>query len=180
MTDFRNHHDVKLNPDSIIAVGCSCTYGTGVEAHEAWPAQLEVITGLPVYNFGVPGGSLDSCFRVLNTFLPIIQAKTIVMNKPSINRRELVNSHIKDIYIQIGHWSDNYLDLLDEHEIKLNESRQTYAMMGIANAYKSRLLTVDVGNTDYPIIKDTGTDGLHPGPQWHKEMASHLKQRISL
>lgn len=178
MTDFRNTYDIKLNPDSIIAVGCSCTYGTGVEAHEAWPAQLESLIGLPVYNFGVPGGSLDSCFRVLNTFLPIIKSKTIVMNKPSINRREIINSHTDEFYVQIGHWSENYTEYLDEYEIKLNESRQTYAMMGIAAAYESRILTVDTRDTGYPEAKDTGTDEKHPGPRWHSEMASFIRNRL--
>ena len=171
MTDFRNTHTIEHNPDSIIAVGCSCTYGTGVDTHETWPAQLELSTGLPVYNFGVPGGSLDTCYRVLDTFLPAIQSRYVFVQKPSINRRELI--HFGE-YMQIGHWSKQFTELLDPLEIELNERRQLHAIDNITNRYNSKLVIIDFDSDGYT----KGTDNSHPGPDWHKALSNKFKESI--
>jgi len=42
---------------TVLALGCSTTFGWGVEAAESWPAQLEARLGVPVVNAGVPGHS---------------------------------------------------------------------------------------------------------------------------
>jgi lysophospholipase L1-like esterase len=41
----------------ILALGCSTTFGWGVEAEQAWPELLEDRLGVPVVNAGVPGHS---------------------------------------------------------------------------------------------------------------------------
>jgi hypothetical protein len=40
-----------------LALGCSTTFGWGVEAEQAWPAQLAQLVGQPVINGGQPGWS---------------------------------------------------------------------------------------------------------------------------
>lgn len=42
---------------SVLALGCSTTFGWGVAAADAWPEQLESRLGVPVINAGVPGHS---------------------------------------------------------------------------------------------------------------------------
>ena len=41
----------------VLALGCSTTFGWGVEAKQAWPELLEDRLGVPVVNAGVPGHS---------------------------------------------------------------------------------------------------------------------------
>lgn len=50
---FRNAK--RLDAARVVALGDSQTYGTGVEAEEAWPQQLGAVLGDPVYNMGFPG-----------------------------------------------------------------------------------------------------------------------------
>ena len=46
----------KLSSDGVVvAFGDSITFGTGAKDSEAYPSQLELITGLQVINKGVPG-----------------------------------------------------------------------------------------------------------------------------
>ncbi len=46
-----------------LALGCSTTFGWGVEAEEAWPALLSQELGFPVVNGGVPGWSTHQAVR---------------------------------------------------------------------------------------------------------------------
>ena len=71
-TEFRiqtsgdGFRDQALNdePVDVVALGCSTTFGWGVEADEAWPQQLERMSGLNVLNAGVPGHSSHQGLRV--------------------------------------------------------------------------------------------------------------------
>ena len=43
----------------VLALGCSTTFGWGVEGEQAWPAVLEQELGVPVINGGIPGHSTE-------------------------------------------------------------------------------------------------------------------------
>ena len=53
---FRGDDD-DLEGLDVVALGCSTTFGWGVEEEEAWPHLLGQYTGLTVLNAGVPGHS---------------------------------------------------------------------------------------------------------------------------
>ncbi len=58
----------RLPPDAgpwTLALGCSTTFGWGVEAEQAWPAVLAERLGEPVINGGVPGWSTLQARRAL-------------------------------------------------------------------------------------------------------------------
>jgi lysophospholipase L1-like esterase len=48
----------------VLALGCSTTFGWGVEGGEAWPEILEGLLGVPVFNAGVPGHSTEQGKRI--------------------------------------------------------------------------------------------------------------------
>lgn len=47
----------------VLALGCSTTFGWGVDAQAAWPEQLEHLLGVEVINAGVPGHSSHQGLR---------------------------------------------------------------------------------------------------------------------
>ena len=191
--NFRLWHSVEYNPDSIIVAGPSTDYGIGVEMHECWPYLLEQMLDIPVYNLSVPGGSVDTCYRVLDTFLPIIQSKKIIAIPALVARREIINSHAKfnngpvrnSIYIQIGSWSPDYQFLLDPEELELNVKRQRDAIASITREYNSELILLEYPTQwlldpehSFPHVHDysKGTDNMHPGPDWHIAVAEYVRK----
>ena len=53
----------------VLAMGCSTTFGWGVEADQAWPAVLEKELGVPVVNGGIPGHSTVQGLAVASKLL---------------------------------------------------------------------------------------------------------------
>ena len=49
----------------VLALGCSTTFGWGVDAEAAWPEQLEQLLGVEVINAGVPGYGPDKQLLLL-------------------------------------------------------------------------------------------------------------------
>jgi lysophospholipase L1-like esterase len=48
----------------VLALGCSTTFGWGVDGSESWPQELERVLGVPVHNAGIPGHSTEQGRRV--------------------------------------------------------------------------------------------------------------------
>lgn len=65
-----------------IALGCSHTYGTGVEKHEAWPALLGA------ENLGIEGISTDYIARNINKYLEQYKPSTVYILWPDWTRFE--------------------------------------------------------------------------------------------
>jgi hypothetical protein len=72
-----------------IALGCSYTEGVGVAHHQTWPAQLEQIVGFKVWNMGIGGTSIETCFRAMETWVPLLRPRFVAMLDPPIARMEI-------------------------------------------------------------------------------------------
>lgn|GEM_PF-1147055 len=55
----------------VLALGCSTTFGWGVESNEIWTEKLEMMTGVPVVNAGVPGHSTEQGLVFAREFLEL-------------------------------------------------------------------------------------------------------------
>lgn len=56
----------------VLALGCSTTFGWGVDAEAAWPEQLEQLLGVEVINAGVPG---HSTHQGLKFAIPLLEQR---------------------------------------------------------------------------------------------------------
>ena len=75
-----------------IALGCSHTHGVGIHASDTWPKQLEKMLGQKVWNLGVGGSSLDTCYRLLDYWIEHLNVKFVVCAVPELLRYEFFDS----------------------------------------------------------------------------------------
>jgi len=185
------HHPNELDRDSNITIGCSCTLGVGVKDIYTWPSVLEELTGRKTYNLGVSGGSLDTCFRVLNRYLPITQSKYVYMQCPSVYRRDVGGNLLSHWNVaKIGHnnseddvvenFSADWLFTIDE--LMVSKTKNLYAIQALCDRYDTelRLFRSDdkyESTKHWRKIKSDpiARDGQHPGITWHNEMALFLE-----
>jgi hypothetical protein len=101
-----NHKDYKTNshgfrcpefsplPDggkNIAVLGCSHTFGEGLEQPEIWISQLEKLLNnkrLRFWNLAQPGASPDMCVRMLYASEKVLFPKIIIVCWPAWSRRE--------------------------------------------------------------------------------------------
>ena len=72
-----------------IALGCSYTEGIGVAAQDTWPSQLTHLVGFKVWNLGIGGVGIDTCFRAMDFWIPILKPRFVALLDPPIARLEI-------------------------------------------------------------------------------------------
>jgi len=72
-----------------LALGCSHTEGVGIPQSAAWPSVLGKLSGTHVWNLGVGGSGIDTCFRLLEHWLPILKPQFVTMCIPPADRVEV-------------------------------------------------------------------------------------------
>jgi len=69
-------------PRSVIAIGCSTTFGVGMPVGQIWPTLVGNTLRQRCYNLGICAGSHDSAFRVLLSWLPKIRPSHVFFLEP--------------------------------------------------------------------------------------------------
>jgi hypothetical protein len=76
---------------NVIVLGCSHTFGQGLEESEIWITQLEKLLNnkmLRFWNLAQPGASPDACVRLLYASEKVLFPKIIIVCWPAWSRRE--------------------------------------------------------------------------------------------
>jgi len=162
---------------SSIALGCSHTYGIGVEPHQAWPSLL----GLT--NLGKSGVSTDYCARFLDGYLKNNIVDAVYILYPNKNRFEYIE---KGKILQSLPTDRNRIMFMETHDetwCEKNYLIQTSKIIGLCEKYNCLLIDLDLEDLTYIIDHNDrwplGTDNLHFGPQWHKWVADLFTLRKS-
>jgi hypothetical protein len=88
----------------ILASGDSFTFGSEVDDHQSWPAQLERMLGVSVVNAGAGGYGLDQAVLRAEQFLDVIKPRAIVISfiPNAMGRNEYsVNSGLPKSYFDV-------------------------------------------------------------------------------
>ena len=100
---FRCNDVREMNSDDILCLGCSFTFGEGLNVENTWPYKLNKLTGVRTWNLGVQGASLDLCFRLAYQWVNLKKPKYLCILLPELGRREVLS---KDRFIHPGIWGN--------------------------------------------------------------------------
>lgn len=81
---------------NVVVLGCSHTFGEGLEQGQIWCTQLsKLLEGkkLRFWNLGQPGASPDKCVRILYGSEKVLFPKLIIVCWPAISRRERLDHY---------------------------------------------------------------------------------------
>ena len=196
---FRGDDLHPIKSDSFIALGCSFTFGVGVTADQTWPSVLSKSLDMHGYNLGAPACGVETMFRVLQYWLPILKSKHVfLLTNPGV-RREFFNMDFKPhMYHTISAWSTGrYFPgdahrFLNEREASISKSRALYAIKGLCDSHN---VSLDILETSVEDVIDgltrplrtweepfrstgqsnLGRDLLHPGPIYHSLVAKEFQ-----
>lgn len=158
-----------------IAIGCSFTEGVGLQQENIWPTKLTEFLGIHVWNLGVGAGAADTCFRILDHYVKLLNPQAVFLLVPPLMRVEL---HIKNEVV-----SYVATDIGIPSEIKQWFS---YEANGITNRYKNILamkqicadsgikLYIQDSTGNISIDNDVARDLMHFGKDTQKFIASNF------
>ena len=164
---------------SIVCVGCSFTYGTGVTAEDTWVAQIaQQYPDYNVYNLGYPGGNGDSVVRTLLSVGNKLNTKIVCILWPEIYRFELYHRQcIENILISCA---DHQKFFIPETLNNTYFENLRYKNQSLLNLLMEKYQWQVIENSTPWVTKihiDNARD-IHPGPQTNKLVADYFINNI--
>lgn len=142
---------INLEANNILFLGCSLTFGVGMPKEKCWTYLVSKELGKREINFGIPGGSLDGCYRMYRAWQYELKIPTTVLLIPPGMRLEFDK---KTRYIRYGTWSrgvyftkeiDNWIfkHLFHKKAWNMARDKTLNAIKWIAHETGSRLIIID-------------------------------------
>ena len=152
-----------------IALGCSFTAGIGLPNHQIWPTIVENTTGTRVWNLGIGGCAMDTCFRLLYNHITTLNIAAVLLLRPSPLRCETHYNDKIEVFMPNGH-SDPSLDTIkkywysDTQNQVVNAVKNTLAMQALCNERGIKLVVKDADIFTHSTDKFPGArDLMHSG-----------------
>ncbi len=190
---YLRHPDVTID-SSVVFLGCSFVWGTGLEDSETITSQFTQLTGLKSANLGVCGGSSSLIAEIINSGC-LDSARAVVIAWPHLARDHLwAGSEL----VCLGPWTvqgqDRPRDLtqdqwqarrLEWSELLTSGQAEQQGLAARNSAW--RITQPCIEFTYYERLRlmglrDLARDNQHPGPESNRQLAQWLaswaKQRI--
>jgi hypothetical protein len=166
-----------------LALGCSFTEGTGIHEEHSWPRVLSKDININIWNLGVAGSCVDTCFRLLHYWISRLNVKFVVLSTPPLYRVELYHENFPytlmngGASVQTAMFSDWYkMWATDDCNAESNRVRNILAMQQICNQYNIPIVYIHV--EDWPERLDHGRDLSHPGTKSNNAFAMQMRQKL--
>lgn len=198
---FRSDEFVNNN---FLFFGCSFTLGEGVSVNDRWTKIVSEKLEMIENNLGVNGGSGDTCFRLINYWVPKLTPKHVFILYPFKHRREefkndkvyqlfpipnlaefeFIKSKNNDETFKqnfdqelFSHHIDSWLS--SNENIELNYIKNVLSIENICQKYNSKLTIICVDDiTDKLKTMDLARDLAHPGIEAHKYIANLFLEKM--
>lgn len=204
--DYKNQNDLRSvegQEYDVYCIGCSYTFGIGLEKQHTWPELLSKQLNCSVANFAVPGMSIHGCLRQVSYCLENFNAKKIIVLLPTFGRMfhkfQFLGNNAYYNYSPLTVESDlkffdrktnnhkiiKQSESVGRHSIKRlvkmsQENRQIYITSYMEDVYNS-IPSGDHKLPKYPdleIYKDRASDGRHPHYKHNKLFVDSISDRI--
>jgi hypothetical protein len=181
---FRSN-ELREDQNSIVALGCSHTFGIGLSENETYIAQLAKMLNLNYYNLGVPAGASDTVFRVASYWIPIIKPRFIVMVAPEETRFEMRKN--KNDFNVFGpnfevtkaiHRDILETFIMNDENPRINQQKNLLAIENISNRYGAKFYWYDSSIMYKNGEKDLARDLQHSGPKRNNGVAQFFYRDI--
>jgi hypothetical protein len=187
---FRGNFD--FTGDTMIALGCSFTFGVGLPEEDLWCSLLANKLNLKLVNLGVGGCGMDTVFRLARYWLPIIRPKLVVLLVPPAGRFEIMDGHAGLVYnacnSEYGTREFSKILLAYSENAELNQQKNIFAVNHICDKLSipffhrdSSLLSLlaGYGNSRMGYQKRLARDMAHPGSEAHEQLADEMFNTIN-
>lgn len=165
-----------------IALGCSHTQGIGVDEQSTWPVQLSQLLGKKVWNLGIGGAALDTCFRVLEYWIQRLDVEFVVCCVPGVARYEVFRQGWQNVLPAMPvypEWLEQYQKnwITFEENGELNQRKNLLAMQQICDLHHVPFFYDVTGHNLWP---DAGwaRDLMHCGRRGHAWFAEKMHEQI--
>lgn len=162
-------------------LGCSHTFGIGLNLEDTWGWKLSQKRGLDFVNLGYPGGSIESQYRMLRSWAKFLQPKRAFTLGTYPGRREILR--YDGVAERVGRWiKDGPLHIVfdrlcNDNEMLISTLRTIDAMKAVCLENNIELYSID-DKFRYDILpfnvnekEKIARDLIHYGPQWHSRIA---------
>lgn len=185
--------EIVENPNSIMFLGCSMTFGVGMHKEKTWPTLVSKSLEKSEYNLSVPAGSLDCAYRLYKEWQPIAKSPiTILAVPPHYRCEKIVDNEFGTSYENVGQWSiekdlrENNTDRavrhlteeLNDTSMYVSFNKNTDAIKKVAEETDSNLIIIDYIKLGKIVREAMGRDGIHPGESWHSNVAENVLKLI--
>ena len=178
---LRNQPNVDIS-NSVLTLGCSYTFGTGLDVVDTWTHML----GESTYNAGIPGSSNDTAFRVANYLIPKYKPNAVFLLSTFDSRYEFYYEPDAGWYHQFYHYaaakerrvwvSDDVALSTDLHDT-LNRKKNILAIKCLCNEFDIPFAHMTVDDVK-PIVNDLARDLSHAGRKTQAVIATEMKNHF--
>jgi len=179
---LRNNPDVNIS-DSILTLGCSFTFGTGLDAKDIWPTMLGKLMNKSVYNGGIPGSSNDTAFRIAEYIIPKYKPLAVVLLSPWDLRYEFYDKWTPFEYSasKFPIWVTDTIEVASELHNTLNAKKNILAIQCLCYEQNIPFIWESIDDARAGVDKnDLARDLQHFGRKSHKIIADNFSNRLTL
>ena len=179
--------------DSIVFLGPSIVFGTGVSNDAIWPTIVSHQLGLKNFNLGISGGSNDTSFRLAAHYIPQLKPKYVVFVAAFSDRLDIITSdHVRTMLHNKWNLPNRYKEfykdwIINEENGILNLQKNLYAVRHICQTHNAILLETDADtiwtptlDTNGDPVGDLGRDLVHPGFEVHRSAADAILKMVTV
>jgi hypothetical protein len=170
-----------------LALGCSFTQGEGIKVDQCWPRQLGNLLQKKVWNLGIGGTSLDTCYRLLEYWINHLNVDSVFCAVPPINRYEVCHNGWQSFVpmdqggAEVPDWlkgyHKNYLSC--DPNSQLNRSKNIRAMRDICTQHNVPFYFDYLDNYFAFPSSVSARDLMHQGPPHMVKLAEDFFAQVN-